>query len=187
MHVGENPNHNRVPRPLFPEIGVVAFVPEKSGGPWACRGIRYLPVSPDIFMSCGWSLPGAGENSCSAVGSRRIALILWRCSRRALLYISRRDGCRSLADPPGWPCGLRRNEVAERQHCFVNAGARLSFFISGARISILSWTVTHMISAATISWMNNRSSFRAASHKSRNTIDEASRPSIHPLAGLAGA
>src|SRR6185437_1181481 len=123
---------------------------QRNGAAPGCRGIRCLLTSPDIFMSCGRSLPGAGENSCSAVGSRRIALILWRCSRRALLYISRRVGCRSLADPPGWPRGLRRNEVAERQHCFVNAGARLSFFISGARISTLSWTVTHMISAATI-------------------------------------
>lgn len=37
MHVGGDPNHNRVRRPLFPEIGVVAFVPEKWGGPWLSR------------------------------------------------------------------------------------------------------------------------------------------------------
>lgn len=37
MHVGNDPNHNRVRRPLFPEIGVVAFVPEKWGGPWLSR------------------------------------------------------------------------------------------------------------------------------------------------------
>ena len=37
MHIGNNPNHNKVCRPLFPEIGVVAFVPEKWGGPWLSR------------------------------------------------------------------------------------------------------------------------------------------------------
>ncbi len=37
MHVGEDPNRSRLPRPLFPEIGVVAFVPEKWGGPWLSR------------------------------------------------------------------------------------------------------------------------------------------------------
>ena len=37
MHVGEDPNHNGLPRPLFPEIGVVAFVPEKWGGSWMSR------------------------------------------------------------------------------------------------------------------------------------------------------
>lgn len=37
IHVGGDSNHNRLPRPLFPEIGVVAFVPEKWGGPWLSR------------------------------------------------------------------------------------------------------------------------------------------------------
>lgn len=37
MLVGEDPSHNMAPRPLFPEIGVVAFVPEKWGGPWLSR------------------------------------------------------------------------------------------------------------------------------------------------------
>ncbi|MDF0677230.1 MAG: glycosyltransferase [Nitrospira sp.] len=37
MHVRDGPSHNAPPRPLFPEIGVVAFVPEKWGGPWLSR------------------------------------------------------------------------------------------------------------------------------------------------------
>lgn len=37
MHVREDLSHNTVPRPLFPEIGVVAFVPEEWGGPWLSR------------------------------------------------------------------------------------------------------------------------------------------------------
>jgi len=37
MHVVEDLNHKRLPRPLFPKIGVVAFVPEEWGGPWLSR------------------------------------------------------------------------------------------------------------------------------------------------------
>jgi glycosyltransferase involved in cell wall biosynthesis len=37
MHVGEDSKHRRLTRPLFPEIGVVAFVPEEWGGPWLSR------------------------------------------------------------------------------------------------------------------------------------------------------
>lgn len=36
-HIGGDSNPERMPRPFFPEIGVVAFVPEKWGGPWLSR------------------------------------------------------------------------------------------------------------------------------------------------------
>lgn len=37
IHVRRDPSHNTATRPLFAEIGVAAFVPEKWGGPWLSR------------------------------------------------------------------------------------------------------------------------------------------------------
>lgn len=50
--------------PLFPDIGVVAFVPEGGAEPGlGCHGTRCLPVCRSIFMSGGRSLPGGVDVS----------------------------------------------------------------------------------------------------------------------------
>ena len=100
MHIGNNPNHNKVCRPLFPEIGVVAFVPEKWGGPWLSRHQVLTRLSK--YFHVLWAEPAQSWRELVLGGGKAAnSSSSWRCSRRALLCISPKDGCLSLAGPPG--------------------------------------------------------------------------------------
>ena len=70
MHVGENPTPNRLPRPFFSEIGVVAFVPEKWGGAWLSRHQVLTRLSEYFYVI--WEEPAGGWREFGVGGKRSI-------------------------------------------------------------------------------------------------------------------
>lgn len=69
MHIGEDPNQSRLPQPLFPEIGVVAFVPEKWGGPWLSRHQVLTRLSK--YFRVLWAEPAEGWRELVLGGGKR--------------------------------------------------------------------------------------------------------------------
>ena len=124
MRVGNNPNHRRVRRPLFPEIGVVAFVPEKWGGPWLSRHQVLTRLSK--YFHVLWAEPAQSWRELVLGGGKTVdgsSSSLEVFPEGFALYQPER-WLPQFGRPAWEPPGLRRNEVAEQQHCFVNKGAR---------------------------------------------------------------